>query len=74
MFCGVYLCEPTVLDTMPKTPPFSSIGQIFAPLVARGMPLFGYVHRGLFRTVDDLESYQAIRREFATNPPHLSYL
>jgi len=74
MFCGVYVCEPAVLVSMPKTPPFSSIGEIFAPLVARGMPLFGYVHRGLFRTVDDLESYQALRREFATNPPHLDYL
>ena len=74
MFCGVYLCEPTVLDRMPTAPPFSSMREIFAPLIASGMPLFGYVHRGLFHTVDDLESYQALRQEFATNPPHLSYL
>ncbi|MGD0074573.1 MAG: nucleotidyltransferase family protein [Candidatus Binataceae bacterium] len=75
MFCGVYICEPVVLDSAPRTPPpFSSIGNIFAPMVARSLPLFGYVHRGFFRTVDDLESYHTLRREFATNPPHLSYL
>lgn len=74
MFCGAYICEPAVFEFMPKTPPFSSIGDVFAPMVARGMPLFGYVHRGIFRTVDDLESYEALRREFTTNPPKLDYV
>jgi NDP-sugar pyrophosphorylase family protein len=74
MFCGVYLCEPKVLATMPKSPPFSSMREIFAPMVAQGLPLFGHVHRGLFRTVDDLESYEALKREFASAQPALSYL
>jgi len=74
MFCGVYVCEPAVLASIPKTPPFSSMGEIFAPLISRGMPLCGYVHHGLFRTVDDLESYRALEREFASDPPALSYL
>src|SRR6266404_3454818 len=55
MYCGVMLCEPAVFELMPpKAPPFSLMGDLFAPLLARGQAMFGYVHRGLFRTVDDL--------------------
>ncbi|HTY56220.1 MAG TPA: NDP-sugar synthase [Candidatus Binataceae bacterium] len=74
MFCGVYLCEPKALTAMPQNPPFSSMREIFAPMVAQGLPLFGYVHRGFFRTVDDLNSYEALKREFASAQPALSYL
>ncbi len=71
MFCGLYICEPQVYEQMPLAPPFSSMKDIFAPMVARGMPLFGFVHRGLFRTVDDLATYENLKREFAENPPRL---
>jgi NDP-sugar pyrophosphorylase family protein len=56
--CFAALCEPQLYDLMPPAPPFSSMKDIFAPMVARGMPLFGYVHQGLFRTVDDLATYE----------------
>jgi NDP-sugar pyrophosphorylase family protein len=69
MFCGLYICEPQVFDLMPSAPPFSSMKDIFAPLVARAMPLFGFVHRGLFRTVDDLAAWEKLQHEFAENPP-----
>jgi len=71
MFCGLYICEPQVHDWMPQALPFSSMKGLFAPMVARGMPLFGYVHRGLFRTVDDLATYEKLKLEFAANPPAL---
>jgi len=71
MFCGLYICEPQVYELMPPAPPFSSMKDIFAPMVARGMPLFGFVHRGLFRTVDDLATYENLKREFAANPPRV---
>jgi hypothetical protein len=29
------------------------------------------VHRGLFRTVDDLATYEKLKLEFAANPPAL---
>jgi NDP-sugar pyrophosphorylase family protein len=74
MFCGVSVCEPVVLRSIAKTPPFGSMREIFAPMVAQGLPLFGYVHRGLFRTVDDLASYQQLSREFGNHPPGLTYL
>jgi NDP-sugar pyrophosphorylase family protein len=68
MFCGLFICEPQVFDLMPPAPPFSSMKDIFAPMVARGMPLFGFVHKGLFRTVDDLPTYENLRQEFAAHP------
>src|SRR5215469_5002626 len=61
MYCGAMICEPTILDMMPAAPPFSLIADVLAPMVARGFPLFGYVHEGFFRTVDDLQSYQQLR-------------
>ena len=75
MYCGVLLCEPTLFELMPATPPpFSLMGDLFAPLLARGQSMFGYVHRGLFRTVDDLKSLEALRTEFAAAPPRLRFL
>jgi len=59
---------------LPKTPPFSLMGGLFAPITAQGLPLFGYVDASFFRTVDDLASYQALRTEFAASPPALDYL
>jgi NDP-sugar pyrophosphorylase family protein len=50
------------------------MGDLFAPLLARGQAMFGYIHRGLFRTVDDLKSLEALRAEFAAAPPRLSFL
>jgi hypothetical protein len=38
-------------------------------MVARGAPVFGRVHRGYFRTIDDLKSYDALKAEFASSPP-----
>ncbi|HVA39346.1 MAG TPA: NDP-sugar synthase [Candidatus Binataceae bacterium] len=75
MYCGVLLCEPALFELMPPTPPpFSLMGDLFAPLLARGLALFGYVHRGFFRTVDDLKSLDALRAEFAASPPRLPLL
>ena len=73
MYCGVMVCEPEVFTMTPATPPFSLMGDVFAPIAARGVPLYGYVHRGFFRTVDDLSGYEAVRKEFAASPPALDY-
>ena len=75
MYCGVMLCEPALFELMPSTPPpFSLMGDLFAPLLARGHSMFGRVHRGFFRTVDDLRSLEALRAEFAAAPPRLPFL
>ena len=74
MYCGVMVCGPEIFAMAPAAPPFSLMGDLFAPLAARGALLFGYVHHGLFRTVDDLAGYQAVRDEFTAAPPPLAYL
>jgi NDP-sugar pyrophosphorylase family protein len=74
MYCGVMICEPAVLDIMPAAPPFSVITDMLAPMVSQGLPLFGYVQEGFFRTVDDLQAYEQLRAEFATSPPRLPYI
>lgn len=74
MYCGAMICEPAVLDLMPAAPPFSLIGNVLGPMVTRGFPMFGYIHEGLFRTVDDLQSYEQLRAEFAASPPPLRYV
>ena len=69
MYCGVIVADQTVFDLMPTAPPWSIMAGLFAPMVARGLPVFGYVHRGYFRTIDDLKTYNALKAEFASSPP-----
>jgi NDP-sugar pyrophosphorylase family protein len=73
MYCGAMVCQPAVLETMPA-PPFSLITDILAPMVSQGLPLFGYVQEGLFRTVDDIRAYEQLSAEFAVSPPRLPYI
>jgi mannose-1-phosphate guanylyltransferase len=74
MYCGAMVCEPAVLEIMPATPPVSLTTDVLAPMVSQGLPLFGFVHEGLFRTVDDLLAYEQIRAEFAVSPPRLPFI
>jgi len=69
MYCGVIVAEPAVLDLIPATPPWPLMTGLFAPMVANGLPVFAHVHRGYFRTIDDLQSYEALKAEFASSPP-----
>ncbi|MGO9070924.1 nucleotidyltransferase family protein [Mycobacterium sp.] len=69
MYCGVIVADHAVFDLMPTAPPWSIMAGLFAPMVARGLPVFGYVHRGYFRTIDDLKTYNALKAEFASSPP-----
>ena len=69
MYCGVIVADSAVFDLMPPAPPWSIMAGLFAPMVANAMPVFGYVHRGYFRTIDDLKSYDALKAEFASSPP-----
>jgi NDP-sugar pyrophosphorylase family protein len=74
MYCGAMVCAAAVLEMMPVTPPFSLVTDMLAPMVSRDLPLLGYVHTGFFRTVDDLQGYEQLRKEFATSPPSLHFI
>ncbi len=69
MYCGVLIAEPAVLKLIPAALPWSLMQGLFAPMIANGGPVFGYLHRGYFRTMDDLKSYEALSAEFAKSPP-----
>jgi len=43
-------------------------------MVREGLPVTGFRHGGLMRTIDDLSSYEKVRAEFASNPPRLPFL
>jgi NDP-sugar pyrophosphorylase family protein len=68
MYCGVIIAESVVLDLIPPNPPWSLMSGLFAPMIAKAQPVFGYVHAGYFRTMDDLKSYNALKAEFASSP------
>ncbi|MGH7813557.1 MAG: nucleotidyltransferase family protein [Candidatus Binataceae bacterium] len=69
MYCGVIVAEPAALERMPAARTWSLMSGMFAPMAAAGQPLFGYVHRGYFRTIDDLKSFEALRAELALGLP-----
>lgn len=68
MYCGVIIAEPAVLNLIPPRTPWSLMPGLFAPMVANAQPVFGYVHSGYFRTMDDLKSYDALKAEVASSP------
>jgi NDP-sugar pyrophosphorylase family protein len=74
MYCGVMVCEPALLDQMPRTAPFGLVGDVLAPRLVDGATLFGDVHDGFFRTVDDIDAYMKVRDEFSLSVPLLAYL
>jgi len=74
MYCGAIVAESAMLDLIPKSPPWSLMSGLFAPMVAQALPVFGFVHDGYFRTVDDLAAYEALRTEFESTPPRLRNL
>jgi NDP-sugar pyrophosphorylase family protein len=75
IYCGVLIAEPGALELIPEAAPWSLMTGLFAPMVAKGLPVFGYVHRGYFRTMDDLKSYETLKAEFASSlPPEIARL
>jgi mannose-1-phosphate guanylyltransferase len=74
MYCGAMICEPAVYDMIPAAPQFSLIADALAPMVSQRLPVFGHLHQGFFRTVDDLEGYERLRVEFIASPPPLRYI
>jgi len=74
MYPGIMVLEPAIFELIPKTPPWALFTGLFGPMVANRLPVFGYVHTGCFRTVDDLKAYENLRREFETSPPHFQHL
>jgi NDP-sugar pyrophosphorylase family protein len=69
MYCGAIMAEPAALDLIPAAPPWSLFTGLFGPMVADGLPVFGWVHRGFMRTLDDVDGYQRLQTEFGAHHP-----
>ncbi|HVN28229.1 MAG TPA: NDP-sugar synthase [Candidatus Binataceae bacterium] len=74
MYPGVMVLEPAIFKLIPNATPWALFSGLLGPMVANGLPVYGYVHRGLFRTVDDLKAYESIRREFEVSPPRFEHV
>ena len=74
MYPGVMILEPAIFELIPKQPPWALFTGLHGPMVAQQLPVYGYVHRGLFRTVDDLKAYESLRRECEESPPTFRHL
>ena len=74
MYCGIIVLEPQVLDLIPPSPPWSIMSGLIGPMVCDDLPIMGYVHTGLMHTVDDLATYERVRKEFGSKPPNLKFL
>jgi len=74
MYPGVMVLESAIFDLIPQTSPWALFTGLLGPMVSNRLPVFGYVHRGFFRTVDDLNTYESLHREFEVSPPRFKHL
>jgi NDP-sugar pyrophosphorylase family protein len=65
MFCGVHLVSPQIFAQMPARAVFSITRDVYAPLVRRGEPIFGFEHRGYWRDLGTSQSLDAARDDVA---------
>ena len=54
---GIYIIEPEVLARVPADRPTDWAGDIFPDLLARGVPMYGYVTDGYWEDIGTLASY-----------------
>jgi mannose-1-phosphate guanylyltransferase / phosphomannomutase len=55
---GIYILEPEVLDLIPYQEEFDFSKDLFPTMLAKNMPLFGYVSEGYWRDVGNLNEYR----------------
>lgn len=55
---GIYILEPDVLDMIPYREEFDFSKDLFPAMLAKNMPLYGYIANGYWRDVGNLEEYQ----------------
>ncbi|MDR0927732.1 MAG: NTP transferase domain-containing protein [Ignavibacteria bacterium] len=55
---GIYILEPDVLDMIPYREEFDFSKDLFPAMLAKNMPLYGYIAEGYWRDVGNLDEYQ----------------
>lgn len=55
---GIYIFEPEALDLIPFQREFDFSKDLFPLMLERGLPLYGYVAKGYWRDIGNLNEYQ----------------
>ncbi len=74
MFTGLQVLEPKVFSFMPPFRPLSTTREVYPQMLLAGEPLLGFVHRGTWMVVDDLQGLARAEGEISTGRVRLSYL
>ena len=74
MFTGCQVLEPRVFDFMPEVKPFSSTRETYPTMLRANEPLYGFVHPGVWMTVDDREAMANVTQAIISGQTRLSYL
>lgn len=70
---GIYILEPDVLDMIPYREEFDFSKDLFPTMLAKKMPLYGYIADGYWRDVGNLDEYQIGQNDALKGTLHLSY-
>jgi mannose-1-phosphate guanylyltransferase/phosphomannomutase len=60
---GIYILEPEVLDLIPPGRDFDFSKDLFPLMLAKGLPLFGYIAPGYWKDIGTLSEYLNVHRD-----------
>lgn len=60
---GIYIIEPDVLNMIPDDRPFDFSKDLFPEILAKGLPLYGFIAEGYWTDVGNHEQYLAAHRD-----------
>ncbi len=60
---GIYILEPEVLDLIPYQKDFDFSKDLFPLMLRMGMPLYGYIAKGYWQDIGNLEQYREVHTD-----------
>lgn len=70
---GIYILEPGVLDLIPPKTEFDFSKDLFPRMLARELPLFGYIADGYWKDIGNLEEYQLAHADVLAGRVHVAF-
>ncbi len=70
---GIYILEPEVLDLIPFREEFDFSKDLFPTMLAKKMPLYGYIADGYWRDIGNLNEYQSGQADALSGKVDLKY-
>ncbi|HEX9774809.1 MAG TPA: sugar phosphate nucleotidyltransferase [Actinomycetota bacterium] len=60
---GIYVLEPSILESIPAGEPYDFSQQVFPALLEQGAPLFGFVADGYWTDVGNIDAYRKAQQD-----------